>query len=62
MLYFVIRDLTNKLLMHNDELEQITRTYFVLLRNTRSFVGNRGSIQSVGRNQVIVKSPVPVIL
>lgn len=61
MLYFVIRDLTNKLLMHNDELEQITRT-FVLLRNTRNFVGNRGSIQSVGRNQVIVKSLVPVIL
>lgn len=48
--------------MHNDELEQITRTYFNLLRDARSFAGNRGSVQSANRNQVIVKSLVPVIL
>jgi len=48
--------------MHNDELDQITRTYLAFLRSTRSFAGNRGLVQSVGRNQVIVKSLVPVIL
>lgn len=48
--------------MHNDESEQITCTYLALFHVTRSFAGNRGLVQSVGRNQVIVKSLIPVIL
>lgn len=45
--------------MHNDELEQITRASPRMRNNS---AGSRGLIQKVERNQVIVKSLVPVIL